>query len=321
MRVSFAEQLRQQSSIAGVGLSSRDVGERFGNEGFTPKGLTPEEAEALPNVRAVRVDEHYLSTMGVKLVAGRDFDGRASDSAAFIVNEAAVKTFKLGDGAVGTQATALVNGVPGQVVGVVEDFHFASLHQDVEPLLLHYSPAQAGNLHIRFVPGQEATGLQALKDELRAFAPEALADYTFIDEKLASLYTAERQAVGGIRAFALLAVFISAMGLFGLSAHAAMMRTKEMGIRKVLGASTGRILSLLTSDFLKLALIGGMIALPLGWYAMESWLGGFAYRIQSGWWFVGPLVLVLVALMAVATVGYHAFRTARVNPAHSLRSE
>lgn len=203
---------------------------------------------------------------------------------------------------------------------MVEDFNWASLHNEVEPVILDFRPNWAGYLLIRFQGERIPDLLKLLESKFGEMAPANLFLFTFVDDEWNQLYLSESRMSDLFKAFSLLAIFISCLGLFGLSAYAAELRTKEIGVRKVLGATVSQILALLSKDFVRWVLAANLVAWPLAYYAMYRWLQNFAYRIQ-----ISPMTFVLAAalalLVALATVCFHAARAAMSNPVESLRYE
>jgi putative ABC transport system permease protein len=205
-------------------------------------------------------------------------------------------------------------------VGVVKDFNFASLHSAIEPLVIKYNPYQANYLLVKVQPNQMPQTLRFLESHIRSLSPESTFSHTFIDEKMNRLYEAENQLSRVFKAFAVFVIFISCLGLFGLSAYSTQLRTREVGIRKVLGASVSNVTVLLLKDFMWLVLAGIVLSWPFAWWAMSEWLAGFAFRIPiNGWVFTLSGVLSLTG--ALATVSYQAIKAALLNPVISLKSE
>jgi putative ABC transport system permease protein len=230
----------------------------------------------------MRIDDQYLNTLNIKIKEGRNFSRAFNDSASFILNEAAVKTLALKQ-AIGASVVNNTRNVQGKVVGVINDFNFTSLHHQVEPLVLEYNPWATGDLFIKIKAGKTAEAISFLKSKITQLSPNTLFSYGFLDDKIAGLYSKENNMSEVLKLFAVLSIIISCLGLFGLIAHAAEMRTKEIGIRKVIGAGTGTIVTLLSKDLLLLVLIGNIIAMPLAFYGIHKWLQEFTYRIDISW--------------------------------------
>ena len=281
------------------------------------------------SVKAMPVDLDFIKTTGMHLVAGRDFinsDFALQDTAndyknyhrTYILNEKAAKEF----GWTVTEAIGKTvrKGATGQVVGVVKDFHFESLHNPIGPMVLFLDTGLVRQLFIK-IKGQNIssalTGLEKTWKERVAYRPF---DYHFLDEDFNALYKTEQRTAKLFALFSGLAIALACLGLFALAAFTTVQRTKEIGIRKILGANTGNITLLISRQFISLVLIGILIASPLAWWAANSWLQDFAYRINISWWtfMVAGILAVLIALI---TVSYHAIKASLANPVKSLRTE
>jgi putative ABC transport system permease protein len=277
-------------------------------------------ANASIGVEPSSVGFDFVKLMKLTIVKGRDFSREnAGDSVdAFIVNEEAVKEMGWKD-PIGKWVQAWVK--KGHVIGVVKDYHTRSLRDPIRPLLLDVKEYQDfGMIMIRTRPGQTKEALAGIAAVYKDIEPNLAFAWQFVDEEYQKMYNSEMTTARLSVLFAGLAIGISCMGLLGLVLFAAEQRTKEIGIRKVLGATLGQILGLFSADFLKLVLLAFLIAGPLGWYAMHSWLGNFAYRIDLSWW-IFVLAGVGIAGMALLTVSYQAVKAALANPIESLRSE
>ncbi len=277
-----------------------------------------------------RVDSDYMNTLGMEIVAGRAFDPtRVSDSTAVVINETAAQRFGFKDPIgqkIYTLDTTFKPGETGPddyteltVIGVVKDFHFESLHANIRALCLQLGHSQ-GLACFRFESADANTVLAALEKNWKSLSPAQPFSYRFLDDAFDRMYRNERRVgkIAGI--FSLLSVIISCLGLFGLAAFTTEQRTKEIGIRKVMGASVAGITRLLANDFLKLVLIAIVIATPLAWYAMQQWLDDFAYRAEISWWVFALAGLAALAI-AFLTVSFQSIRAALANPVKSLRSE
>ena len=273
----------------------------------------------------IDVDYDFLKTYRIKLKQGRFFSKAFStDSSAVLINEAAERIF--GDGnPVGKELTRIGKDKwkkTFKIIGVIKDFNYESLHYNVRPLVLHLSsPTQADNyLTIRLATGNPGNTIQFIKGNWNKFSRENDMYYRFVDENIEQLYTTEQRLSILMTVFSLLAIFIACLGVFGLSAFVAEQRTKEIGIRKVLGASVSEIVLLLSREFAVWVLTANIIAWPVAYYIMHNWLQDFAYRVNIGWW-VFVLSGGIALLIALATVSFQAVRAAKANPVYSLRSE
>ncbi len=269
------------------------------------------------NIASVGYD--FTKTMGIRLVQGRDFSPAfGTDSTNYLVNQAAAERMELQD-PVGQPLTVWKR--PGTIVGLLEDFHFNSLHVPIRPLIVRLrSRDHYGRIVVRTQPGQTQQALASLEALCRKLDPNTPFAYEFVDAEYAYLYKSETIAGTLATGFAILAVFIACLGLFGLAAFTAEQRTKEIGIRKVLGASVGSIVVLLSKDFLKLVLVAIVIASPLAWWSLREWLQNFAYKIDIGWW-VFALAGLLAILIALLTISLQSVKAALVNPIKSLCTE
>ncbi|HEY9001012.1 MAG TPA: ABC transporter permease [Mucilaginibacter sp.] len=265
------------------------------------------------------VGNDFTSTVKLKMVAGRDFSKDfPTDSTAYIVNEAAVKRFGYAD-PIGKSITMW--GVKGKIIGVVKDFHFSSLHDQIKPLIIRYGEnIDYGFAIVRTAAGKTKEALASLETITKQLNPDFQFTYTFSDDAYNKLYNNEQIVSKLSNGFAFLAIFISCLGLLGLAMFTAEQRLKEIGIRKVLGASVGSLFALLSSEFLVLVVIALIIATPVAWYAMDKWLQNFAYHEPMHWWMFA-LAGGIIILIALATVSIQSMKAALVNPIKSLRSE
>ncbi|MBD0257256.1 MAG: FtsX-like permease family protein, partial [Cytophagales bacterium] len=268
-------------------------------------------------IHPMAVDEAFLETFRMPLVAGKGFTGSKADSTHFILNETAVreagikdpvgKRFKLWD-------------TEGTIIGVVRDFHFTSIRQKIEPAIFFYRPDWCWNVYVK-TTGQDAPKAIAVAEKLwKTFNPAYPFEYHFMDDSYDRMYRADQRTGTLFDCFAAVAILISCLGLFGLATHTAQRRVKEIGIRKVLGASVANLVALLSKDFLRLVLAAFVLAVPVAWYAMDRWLQNFAYRISVGWW-VFAMAGAAAVTIALLTVSFQSIKAALANPVQSLRSE
>jgi len=262
----------------------------------------------------------FIDLMNLKTVQGRPFSRNIpTDSAdAFMVNETAVKQMGMKD-PIGKWVSAW--NKKGHIIGVLKDYHTGSMHEPIKPVILDVKEFEYfGVIMVRTYPGQTPQALASLEKVYRSINPGFAFAYQFVDEEYRKMYLSEQVTSRLSVLFAVLAIIISCLGLLGLVMFAAGQRVKEIGIRKVLGASLSQIIGLFAKDFLQLVLIAFLIAGPLGWYAMNSWLRDFAYRVSISWWIFG-LSGAVALLIALLTVSHQALRAATANPVTSLRSE
>jgi putative ABC transport system permease protein len=274
------------------------------------------------NVDLYFVDFDYINQYKIQLVAGRAFskDLGTDTSEAMIVNEAAVKYFGYSspNEAIGRRFKQW--GREGKIIGVAKDFHYRSLQEYIAPLSMRIEPTRTNLLSIQVSSQQLPATISAIENKWESIAPRKPFSYYFLDEFFDRQYRGEERFGKLFLNFAILAIFISCLGLLGLASYSTLQRTKEIGIRKVMGATVLNIVNLLSKDFLQLVLISFFIAVPLAWYFMYDWLKDFAYRININWWvFVAAgFVAVLIALF---TISFQAIRAAVANPVKSLRTE
>ena len=272
-----------------------------------------------------RVDHNFIETMKMELVAGRDFDPQlASDSTnSIIVNQAFVNKFGWTDQPVGKVLDLDWKGSMRNptVIGVVENFHYRSLRNEVEPAMLYTNPMDPIlSLMVRIRPDNMSATLDRLRATWDSITNEVPFSYRFLDDSMDRLYRSEERWSSIVGYGSFFAIFIACLGLFGLAGITALKRRKEIGIRKVLGASIVNVINLLTRDFALLVGIAVVLAVPIAWYAMQQWLQNFAYRIEMG---IGVFLLagLLALAISVVTAGHHALKAAIMNPVDSLRDE
>ncbi|MFD1145231.1 ABC transporter permease [Larkinella insperata] len=270
------------------------------------------------------VDHDYIPTLGMELAQGRNFSREfGADSSAVILNETAVKIFGFKN-PIGQRVARMVDN-EGKVfktytvIGVVKNFHYESLRQNIGSVALFMEPSR-GSISFR-LGGQDIPGLvKQVEAKWRQMAPGMPFNYSFLEDSFDSMYRAEQRVGQIVLTFSVLAILIACLGLFGLAAFMAEQRTKEIGVRKVLGASTTSIVGLLSKDFLRLVLIAILIATPIAWYGMNQWLEDFAYKIDVPWW-VFAVAGVAAVVIAFVTVSFQSIKAAMTNPVKSLRSE
>jgi putative ABC transport system permease protein len=297
-------------------------GWRNDNPVFTTPTL---EQKTAVSMQTWDVDEQYIPTLGMELVTGRNFSQQfPTDSSGVIINEAAARLLGFKD-PIGKNLYFL-NDISNKndvsvlhVIGIVKDFNFSSLRQQVTPLVLLLDQHN-GNTALRVSSNNMPNLVKMIEKKYKAMAPGEPFNYSFMDEDYNNLYrTEQRMGIIAIT-FSGLAILIACLGLFGLAAYAAEQRTKEIGIRKVLGATVSHITAMLSKDFLKLVIIAAIIAFPLAWWVMHAWLQDFAYRTNISWW-IFIIAGVLAAGIAIVTVSFQTIKAAIMNPVKSLRTE
>lgn len=273
------------------------------------------------NINTMIVDYDYLKTYGLEVIDGRNLSIQNSTDSleAYLVNEALVSELML-ENPIGTPIRALDGHPEGRIVGVVKNFHYRSLHQKIDPLVLRIDPLNMWCMTIKLSRGKLAEQLAVVEREWKQIAPDYPFTYEFLDETIARQYKAEQNTGILISSFAVLAIVIACLGLLGLTAFMSEQRKKEIGVRKVLGASVSGIIVLLSKDFSRLVLIAFVLVIPVAWYVMNQWLNDFAYKVE-----VSPLVFItagiIVLLIAFLSVFYQALKAALVNPSETLRNE
>ena len=287
------------------------------------------EHKDLP-ARIFLIDHEYIETMGMEIIAGRDFSREIGTDAheGFIINETAVKTLELGDSPDDAIDKPLEWDMwtdndtikKGRVIGVVKDFHYASLHEEIQTTVLHIYPDGYWKMALRINTADLPGTLAAIEQTWEQFETGYPIDYQFTDASFGAMYKEESKLSSLLRIFTLLAIFIACIGAFGLATYSTEQRRKEIGIRKVLGASVGGIVGLLSKDFLKLVCIAILVASPVAWYLMNQWLKDFAYRIDIQWW-VFVLAGILALFIAFLTVSFQSISAALANPVKALRNE
>lgn len=312
----------QNSSILSVSFSIDRPGGDLGYDAFLPEGKSSEET-----LRAMRywVDHNFISTYGMEIVKGRDFSEQFSTDAdqALIINEKAAAALGWGDDVLGKRMVNVSrDNRQGIIVGVVKDFHSASMKMEISPVVIALDPRFFAFISVRIRPDNVSNTLAFLESSLRETYPDREFEYSyyFIDDDFRSKYPEEEKIREIYLAFGFFAVFVACLGLFGLASYSVEQRTKEIGIRKVLGASGREIVLLLSKDFSKWVLAANIIAWPLAYYFMTRWLGNFAYRI-SVTWDIFIFSGIITAVIALITVSFHSIRAANSNPANALKYE
>jgi len=307
-------ELMKESFIGGVASSDNSIIGVNGTTGDTYWDGKPENTTFLIHVNGV--DNNLIPLLNMKMAAGSNFTGEPSDSAHFILNETAIKQAGIKD-PVGKSFTLWQT--KGIITGVVKDFNYASLKQAIEPAIFYYGAAN-WRMYIKTTAGDAPKAIAAAEKICKKYSADAPFQYTFLDDDYNQLYQSEEKTATLFNAFAAVAILISCLGLFGLITFVAHLKTKEIGIRKVLGAGTGSITSLMTKDFIGLVLTAFIIAAPIAWYAMNKWLQDYTYRISLSWTiFVMAGLLALV--IALLTISFQAIKAALANPVKSLRTE
>jgi putative ABC transport system permease protein len=320
---SFQQEVKGLAGVQDASLSGALPTGGYGNSSTYFKDPIIDQKRAIIT-QIWPVDEDYLPTLGIKIAAGRNFSGQMlTDSTGLIINEAAAKTlgFKNPIGEFLYQpADNLGNSMKKyHIVGVMKNFNFQSLKDNISPMIFNLSEDR-GAVTVRITSSNIPAVIQQIRNKYNSFSPSQTFSYSFMDEDFDAVYRAE-QRIGTISvAFTSLAVVIACLGLFGLAAYAAEQRTKEIGIRKVLGANITTIVGMLSKDFIKLVLFSILVATPLAWWAMHTWLQGFAYRQNIQWWVLAVAGAGAV-IIAFVTISFQSVKAALTNPVKSLKSE
>jgi putative ABC transport system permease protein len=325
----FRNELFRDSRIVSVGGANDVPGEWFGNSAFIPEGAPGEKSYLL--WRLV-IDDYFLETMRMPVIEGRGFSTQfTSDSSAVLLNEAAVRHIVWPDPASGPIGQRITE--PGDnpdetithtVIGVVKDFHFESLREGIRPVIVqnvrHPETSNVQKVVIRIETEDYPSVLRKIEDTWTSIAPGQPFIHSFLDSDLDALYRADQKTAGIAGGFSIMAIVVGCLGLFGLTSFMAEQRTKEIGVRKTLGASEMSVMQLLAQDIFKLVFVGNVIAWPIAYYMMNQWLQDFAYRTSLGAWpfLAGAMIALLVTAL---TVSFQTVKAARMNPIEALRYE
>lgn len=317
---SFKNDLETSSLVSGVATSNSMIVGGLGSGGSETVDKKGNPLQV--NTSRLRIDKDYIGVYGLKLLAGQNFIQRASEDTIrqVILNETAVKKFGWASNESAIGKPFNMGGQKGTVVGVVNSFHFNSLEQPIEPLAMYPLDGRFSRISLKIDMRKASQSLAFVEDVWKKHFPFTLFDYDFVSHELKQQYLAEEKFSKIFLYFSILSLLIASLGLYGLISFTIFQKTKEIGIRKVLGASANRIAGMLSASFLKLIVLASIIAIPIAWYAMNQWLHGFAYRINLSWWMFG-VAATLVLLVAMVTIGFRAIKAAIANPVKSLRTE
>jgi putative ABC transport system permease protein len=310
----ITNELLANSAVLSVGSSEAPVNHNQNSTGDPDwEGRQPDK---MVQMNYSGVDKNFFANFGIDLLAGQNFTGTAADTAKIIINEAALAAMGIAD-PVGKRFN--VFGVKCTILGVVKDYHFAPLRAKIAPMF-YYANKQNYHLYVKLKGGDAQAVIAQVQAWQKRVSPEFALEYEFLDQTYQAMYANETRLGQLLNYFAGVAIFLACLGLFGLATYAAEQRVKEIGIRKVLGASVWQVARLLATDFVRLVALAFVVAVPLAYYLMDRWLADYAYRVTlDGWLFA--LVGVGVLAVAVLTVSGQATRAALANPVKSLRSE
>ncbi|KYG79070.1 putative ABC transport system permease protein [Roseivirga ehrenbergii] len=336
---------REQMMIMGVSQQVADQYEAFKNELLTIQGVkmvggssrvpsgqlldsqgaqAEVNGEMLPTpvvIKSLSVDPDFIPTYQMEMASGRNFsDNFANDSTSFVLNEKSVEVIGWGSAEDAIGQNMIYAGVRGKVIGVVKDFHFESLQSEISPIIMVNRPNQMRNLSIKIEGTNIRSAIQQVEELYANFSPNAPLNYNFLDDRFENLYTTETQRSQLFTLFSGLAIFLACLGLFGLASFTVSQRSKEISIRKVLGASVQQIVGILSKEFVILIAVAMLLAFPVAWYFMNDWLAGYAYRTTLG---VSPFLLAALIAGAIAfvTISFQTFKAAVSNPSERLRDE
>jgi putative ABC transport system permease protein len=268
-------------------------------------------------VHNMAIDKDFMSFFKLKMVKGDNFTADPADNAHFIINETAAKELNMKN-PIGQRFR--MSQSKGTIIGVVKDFTFASMREKIGPVVFYYQPRGMGTIYIKTTGRDASKAIAAAAGQFKQYNGQYPFNYNFLDDVFDSLYQSEQNEGTLFNYFAIIAIFISCLGLLGLATYTAQVRTREIGIRKVLGARVSTIVSLLARDFIKLVFIAIIIAVPIAWFAMNTWLQAFAYRTNISW-AVFAFAGLIAVIIAFATISFQSIKTALMNPVKSLRSE
>jgi len=316
----FKNKLVQKAEVSYVTASSSVPGTSPDWNAGGVRRLSQGEDES-NQYRVLLIDHDFIPSYGLEVVAGRGFsDEMNNEEKSLMLNESAVRMMGFENADQAINDYVVFWGDTFRIVGVLKNYRQESLKKDFDQLLFRYSKAPQGNYSVRFNTANVKSSIAQFEEAWKEFFPGNPFNYFFLDEHYEKQYKADQQFGSVFGMFSGLAIFIASLGLFGLSSLTALQRTKEIGVRKVLGASVAGILQLISKEYLWLLGVAIAMATPLSWWVMDHWLTGFANRIHLSWWiFAAPSLMVV--LVAMLTVSFHTLKAARTNPATSLRTE
>jgi putative ABC transport system permease protein len=325
----FKSELKQSPNILSVTSGYGLPGDQYAGDGIALPG---KDGDKDYSANVFIGDHDYVKTLGLRIIAGRDFskDMATDVKEAFIINETAVKELGFGtpEKAIGQRLnwnewapTDSLNPVKkGKVIGVVQDFHYKSLHEKLSTSVIQLYPQIAFKVAVKLKTTDIKNTIAFINNTWNKFSPGYPLDYQFMDESYGKMYQNEEKLSDLLWIFTIMAIIVGCLGLFALAAFSAEVRTKEIGIRKVLGASVFHIVGLLSKNFLLLVTISSLIAFPIAWWTLNDWLKDFPYRVDVSWW-VFAIAMVAALTIAFLTVSFQSIKAATTNPVKSLRTE
>jgi putative ABC transport system permease protein len=325
VEASFRDELTRQPGVIDASISSSIPTKGNFGDGYQPEA-TERDKPLLTDIglSSFMVDNDFIPTMKMQIVQGRNFSKEFNDSASVIINETAAQQIGWKE-PLGKWLNYPGNSQRFKVIAVVKDFNVSSLHELVEPFALFNGSSKTYNLHTSFIsvrlgPGNIHEQIGRIEATWKSLAPATPFDFNFLDNEFDALYRSEQQMSTVFCIFTFISIFVACLGLFGLSIFTAERRKKEIGVRKVLGASVQNLVGLLSREFLRLVAIAALFAFPIAWFAMNKWLENFAYRISMGWW-IFLIAGASATAIALITVCFQATKAAIANPVKALRSE
>lgn len=310
-------ELLQQPGILGVTESGADIiNNSSGTSDINWKGKRSDQQSF--TIIQMPVERNFLQVMGIQLLEGKGFTGSPSDSANFILNETAIKEMGIKEPVIGKPLS--FQGINGVIAGVVKDFHFQDMHQQIPPLLMQYNKNWRDKIYVRTTGKDAPLALATAEKVWKEYNADYPFDYIFLDNEFNALYKTDIHVGQLFNCFAIITMLISCLGLFGLVTFTAEGKVKEIGVRKVLGAGIPDIVMLLSKEFLGLIVIAAAIAFPVAWYGLNKFLQGYAYRTELSWW-VFVLAGIIALCIALITVSFQSIKAALANPVESLRTE
>ncbi|HKP33141.1 MAG TPA: FtsX-like permease family protein, partial [Chitinophagaceae bacterium] len=321
----FREEITNFPEIEKASIASSLPGKFLFGDSYFPEAGGPDPVAKDIGLISFIVDDEYVPTLQLKILKGRTFSKEFNDSASVIINETAVREIGWKDPIGQYMVYPGGNNQRFKVIGVVKDFNYQSLHNPILPFAFFHRSSKTYDLGLTYIvarvkPGNIRTTVDKLQAKWKSFVSDAPFDYSFLDEELNAMYKSDVRMGSVFSVFTLLSILVACLGLFGLAMYTAERRIKEIGVRKVLGASVHGLVGLLSRDFIKLVLIAAVIAFPVAWWSMNKWLEAFVYRIQIEWWVF--LIAALVAIViALATISFQSVKAAMMNPVKSLRAE
>lgn len=324
---SLRQELLKLQGVANASISSGLPAENSFGDTYTPETAAGNTNIAENNIMlsSFMVDDAFVPTLKLKLISGRPFSKAYNDSASVLINETAAKQIGWKDPLGKTITYPGNKNQKFTVIGVIKDFNTESFHSDISPYALFYTTSKTYNIRssyltIRIKPGDYSATLNSIRQTWKTIAPGLPFDYSFMDAEFDALYHSDETLGKVFTVFTSLSIVVACLGLLGLAIYTAERRMKEIGIRKVLGASVQNVVTMLSGDFLKLIIIASVIAFPIAWYAMNKWLQGFAFRTSVNWWVFATAAGITI-FIALITIGFQAIKAALTNPVKSLKSE